>query len=77
MMALLHNVREGDTAVVTAIDRLGRSLAEVTGTIADLGDRRILLCALGEGVDTGTPTGRAVATIMATSASLGRGGHVL
>jgi DNA invertase Pin-like site-specific DNA recombinase len=62
--------REGDTVVVTAIDRLGRSVLEVTRTIDDPRKRRILLRALREGVDTGTPTGRAVATIMATLAEL-------
>ena len=70
LAALLHYAREGDTVVVTAIDRLGRSVAEVTRTIAELGERRILLRALREGVDTGTPTGRAVAAIMATLAEL-------
>lgn len=70
LAALLHYAREGDTVVVTAIDRLGRSVAEVTRTIADLGERRILLHALREGIDTGTPTGRAVAAIMATLAEL-------
>lgn len=70
LAALLHYAREGDTVVVTAIDRLGRSVAEVTRTIADLAERRILLRALREGVDTGTPTGRAVAAIMATLAEL-------
>jgi DNA invertase Pin-like site-specific DNA recombinase len=70
LAAMLHYAREGDTVVVTAIDRLGRSVAEVTRTIAELGDRRILLCALREGVDTGNPTGRAVAAIMATLAEL-------
>lgn len=70
LAAMLHYAREGDTVVVTAIDRLGRSVAEVTRTIADLGQRRILLRALREGIDTGTPTGRAVAAIMATLAEL-------
>lgn len=70
LAALLDYAREGDTVVVTAIDRLGRSVAEVTRTIADLSERRILLRALREGVDTGTPTGRAVAAIMATLAEL-------
>ena len=70
LAALLRYAREGDTVVVTAIDRLGRSVAEVTRTIAELGERRILLRALREGIDTGTPTGRAVAAIMATLAEL-------
>jgi DNA invertase Pin-like site-specific DNA recombinase len=70
LASLLRYAREGDTVVVTAIDRLGRSVAEVTRTIAELGERRILLRALREGIDTGTPTGRAVAAIMATLAQL-------
>jgi DNA invertase Pin-like site-specific DNA recombinase len=70
LAAMLDYARAGDTVVVTAIDRLGRSVAEVTRTIADLGERRILLRALREGIDTGTPTGRAVAAIMATLAEL-------
>jgi DNA invertase Pin-like site-specific DNA recombinase len=70
LAALIDYARAGDTVVVTAIDRLGRSVAEVTRTIADLGGRGIVLRALREGVDTGTPTGRAVAAIMATLAEL-------
>ena len=70
LTAMLHYARDGDTVVVTAIDRLGRSVAEVTRTIAGLGERRIVLRAFREGVDTGTPTGRAVAAIMATLAEL-------
>jgi oxalyl-CoA decarboxylase len=43
--AMLDYARAGDTVVVTAIDRLGRSVAEVTRTIADLVERRSC-CAL-------------------------------
>jgi DNA invertase Pin-like site-specific DNA recombinase len=67
---MLNYARVGDTVVVTAIDRLGRSVAEVTRTIAELGERQIVLRALREGIDTTTPTGRAVAAIMATLAEL-------
>lgn len=70
LAAMLHYARAGDTVIVTAIDRLGRSVAEVTRTIATFGERRIVLRALREGIDTGTPTGRAVAAIMATLAEL-------
>jgi DNA invertase Pin-like site-specific DNA recombinase len=51
-------------------NRLGGSVAEVTRTIADLGERRITLHVLREGVDTATPTGRAIAAIMASLAEL-------
>ncbi len=70
LVAMLDYARANDIVVVTAIDRLGRSVAEVTRTIAELGERRILLRALREGVDNATPTGRAVAGIMATLAEL-------
>jgi DNA invertase Pin-like site-specific DNA recombinase len=70
LIAMFDYARAGDTVFVTAIDRLGRSVAEVTRTIADLGERRILLRAIREGIDTATPTGRAVAAIMATLAEL-------
>ena len=70
LTAMLGYARAGDTVVVTAIDRLGRSVAEVTRTIADLGEKQIVLRALREGIDTATPSGRAVAAIMATLAEL-------
>ncbi|TXH17414.1 MAG: recombinase family protein [Mycobacterium sp.] len=70
LAALLDYARPGDVVVVTAIDRLGRSVVEVTRTIADLGGRGITLRALRENVDTATPTGRAVAAIMASLAEL-------
>lgn len=51
---MLDYARGGDTVVVTAIDRLGRSVAEVSRTIAELSERRITLHALSEGIDTAT-----------------------
>ena len=71
LVALLDYARPGDTVVVAAIDRLGRSVAEVTRTIADLAERRITLYVLREGVDTATPTGRAIAAIMPASPNWG------
>lgn len=70
LAAMLDYARADDIVVVSAIDRLGRSVAEVTRTIAELGERGILLRALREGIDTATPTGRAVAALMATLAEL-------
>lgn len=70
LAAMLDYARTDDIVVVTAIDRLGRSVAEVTRTIAELSERRITLRALREGIDTATSTGRAVAAIMATLAEL-------
>jgi DNA invertase Pin-like site-specific DNA recombinase len=68
--AMLSYARSGDTVVVVAVDRLGRSAAEVTRTIADLTDRGIRLRSLKEGLDTGTATGRVVAHILTSLAQL-------
>ena len=56
--------------IVVAVDRLGRSAAEVTRTIADLTERGIRLQTLKEGLDTDTSTGRAVARIITSLAQL-------
>jgi DNA invertase Pin-like site-specific DNA recombinase len=40
---MLDYARHGDIVVVSAIDCLGRSVAEVTRAIADLGERGITL----------------------------------
>jgi DNA invertase Pin-like site-specific DNA recombinase len=68
--AMLSYARSGDTVIVVAIDRLGRSAAEVSRTIADLTDRGIRLQSLEEGLDTGTSTGRVVAHILTSLAQL-------
>ncbi|WP_307785766.1 recombinase family protein [Mycobacteroides abscessus] len=63
-------LREGDVLVVAAVDRIGRSVREVATALADLTDRGIALRSLREGVDTSTPTGRAVVQIMSSIAEL-------
>jgi DNA invertase Pin-like site-specific DNA recombinase len=68
--AMLSYARSGDTVIVVAIDRLGRSAAEVARTIAELTDRGIRLQALKEGLDTGTSTGRVVASVITSLAKL-------
>jgi len=68
--AMLSYARAGDTVIVVAVDKLGRSAAEVTRIIADLTERGIRLQTLKEGLDTGTSTGRAVARIITSLAQL-------
>jgi DNA invertase Pin-like site-specific DNA recombinase len=70
LYAMLSYARSGDTVIVVALDRLGRSTTEVTRTIADLTDRGLRLRALREGLDTGTATGRVVAGILRSLADL-------
>ena len=66
-MGYLHN---GDHLVVVAVDRLGRSVREVATALHELTTRGVHVRSLREGVDTSTPTGRAVTSIMATIAEL-------
>jgi DNA invertase Pin-like site-specific DNA recombinase len=63
-------LREGDHLVVVAVDRLGRSVREVATALHELTSRGVHVRSLREGVDTSTPTGRAVTSIMATIAEL-------
>ena len=58
--------------VVTALDRLGRSLTGVIATIESLIDAGVLLRSLREGIDYSTPTGKMLAGIFAALASYER-----
>jgi DNA invertase Pin-like site-specific DNA recombinase len=72
LVALLDYAREGDTVVVVALDRLGRSLAGIVRTIETLTERGIMLQSLREGIDYSTPVGRMVAGIFASLAEYER-----
>ncbi|MGZ9829501.1 recombinase family protein [Tsukamurella ocularis] len=70
LQALLDYARAGDVIVVVGIDRLGRSVAEVSSTIAELSARGITLRSLREGIDTSTAAGRMIASVLASIAEL-------
>src|SRR5246127_3520632 len=63
-------LREGDHLVVVAVDRLPRPLRGGGTALHELTSRGVHVRSLREGVDTSTPTGRAVTSIMATIAEL-------
>lgn len=72
LAALLDYAREGDTIVVVALDRLGRSLSHMVQTINELQERGIYLRSLREGIDFSTPTGRLQAAIFGAMAEYER-----
>lgn len=72
LAALLNYAREGDTIVVVALDRLGRSLSHMVKTIEDLQARGVNLRSLREGIDFATPTGRLQAAIFSAMAEYER-----
>jgi DNA invertase Pin-like site-specific DNA recombinase len=64
----LDYLRPGDTLVVAALDRLGRSLQDLIAIVSDLGRRGIGFTSLHEALDTTTPGGRLVFHVFAALA---------
>lgn len=54
----LSYLREGDSLIVFAIDRLGRSTVDVLTNVQLLRDKGVRLVILNMGLDTSTPTGK-------------------
>lgn len=68
----LDYMREGDTLVVTKLDRAGRSLANLLELIATLAERGISFRSLGEAIDTGTASGRLLLHVLGAIAEFER-----
>ncbi len=54
----LKHLREGDSLVITKLDRLARSTYDLTKIAEDLELRNIDLVVLDQSIDTSTPTGK-------------------
>jgi DNA invertase Pin-like site-specific DNA recombinase len=59
LQILLDFLREGDTLVVTRIDRLARSMKDLQDIVHELKGRGIALKATEQPIDTGTAAGKA------------------
>ena len=62
--AALGYVREGDTLVVTKLDRLARSVSHLLEVLSILTDKGAALRILDMGIDTSTPTGKLMLTVL-------------
>ena len=62
--AAIDFVREGDTLMVTKLDRLARSVANLMDIVARLQAKGVALRILNLGLDTATPTGKLMLTVM-------------
>ncbi|MDF0603895.1 recombinase family protein [Psychromarinibacter sp. C21-152] len=60
----LDFVREGDTLIVTRLDRLARSVPHLLEVLATLTGKGASLRILGMGIDTATPTGKLMLTVL-------------
>lgn len=72
LKAALDFVREGDTFVVTKIDRLARSVVDLMGINELLEKKAVALRILNMGLDTKTPTGKLMLGVLGSVAEFER-----
>lgn len=68
----LEYLREGDTLVVTKLDRLARSMANLVDITGRLKAKGVELKILALNLDTGTPTGKLMLNLMGSIAEFER-----
>ncbi|RWQ28467.1 MAG: recombinase family protein [Mesorhizobium sp.] len=72
LAAVLEWVREGDTLVVTKLDRLARSVADLVSITAALKAKGAGLRILAMNLDTATPTGKLMLNLLGSIAEFER-----
>lgn len=72
LAGLMSYARAGDTVVVVALDRLGRTLSGIVRTVAELTDRGVVLRSLRESIDTSTHVGNMLVGIFGSLAQYER-----
>lgn len=70
--ALLARLQHGDTLVVVRLDRLGRSLPHLVGTVEQLNARGITVRSLHESIDTSSANGRLLLSLFGALAQFER-----
>ena len=62
---MIESLAFGDTLAITEVSRLGRTTSDILLLVEDLQKRGVHLRILNLGIDTGTPAGGLVLTMMA------------
>ena len=70
--ALLRNISKGDVLIVTKIDRLARSTKDLLEIVETLEKKNAALKILNMNLDTSTPTGRLMLTMLGAIAEFER-----
>ena len=70
--AALEWIRDGDTFLVTKLDRLARSVADLVTITASLKTKGVDLRVLSMNLDTGTPTGKLMLKLLGSIAEFER-----
>ena len=69
---LLKDLVEGDTVVIESLSRLGRSVKNLSELMEIFNEKQIRLVSLKETIDTTSPTGRLLFTILSSLAQFER-----
>ncbi|MDQ6598887.1 recombinase family protein [Bacillus salipaludis] len=72
LQQLLNRLVKGDTLIVTRMDRLGRNTKQLLELIEELEGHGIHLVILNLGIDTRTPSGKFILTVMSAFSELDR-----
>lgn len=72
LQACMEYLRDGDTLIVTRLDRLARNVAHLGQLVATLKDKGVSLRILDLGLDTSTPTGELILNMMGAVAQFER-----
>jgi DNA invertase Pin-like site-specific DNA recombinase len=64
LQAAIDFLREGDALVITKIDRLARSVADLLTIIQKLEEKKVAVRILNLGINTQTPTGKLMLTVL-------------
>jgi DNA invertase Pin-like site-specific DNA recombinase len=64
LQATIDFLREGDVLVITKIDRLARSVSDLLAIIQTLEQKNVSVRILNLGMDTQTPTGKLMLTVL-------------